>query len=623
MSLGFAAMLLLWSALLPGQTEQNPEAVVGRVMLHEHLSAGIRIDPHIRVDISASPLYPADAWNRLASVETYGDANKGFTSDIHYAGVTFHNETNQELWFLEITNPHLNGLRMWVKEEGQPDWVLAETTGRLMRFDSRQIPHFAYVLQVPVSNGASTRVLLELDKRGSSISYPMRLWQPADFFQAQQFSYVVYGMYFGVFVLILFIIAIAFLVSFRRVYLWYFLYALSLAYFIFNDIGLAQQFIYPGLENVASLMRVTLTYFMVVTFNFFAMEYFNTREQFVWSHRVLLGVVLIIFIHASIYFVAASLFRQYITILLQLLYLLISVSIVTALITAVRYIRVERYTAYFFIAGFAFMFLSVLVFFMGEFGWINQFSYLFTPIQLGYAFEILFISGGLAWQVRAVENRQKELNRQINVLETEKLRAYIDGSEIERNRIAMDLHDDIGNRLASIKRTYKPYEQNPGFSKDISDVIRRLRRLSHRLAPPSAGFFTLPEQIAQLVDEMAVSSSISYSSHIEDVPDVLGDELSVQLYRIVQEAVENIEKHSRARNACIQLIGHPGELVLTIEDDGIGIEQSRTGSAGIGLTNIRRRCGYIGADVSINSLPGKGLQIMIVVPMSQQTGDKS
>jgi len=150
---------------------------------------------------------------------------------------------------------------------------------------------------------------------------------------------------------------------------------------------------------------------------------------------------------------------------------------------------------------------------------------------------------------------------------------------------------------------------------EIGSVITDVRRLSHRLTPPGAEIFDLPEQIQQLVDSTQESSTIDYKFQALEVPPDLSDEIRIQLSRIAQEGVENIEKHSQASSAEIQLIGHPDELVLTIEDDGIGMDITQTSTNGIGIENMRRRAAFIGGDVTFTSVPENGLQIMVSIPL--------
>jgi len=606
--------ILMISAYATGVVTAQPSSVPS-IILNEDIDGRLMVD-FIRVDTSTAVLTPDEAWLRLSGSSHNGEYFRGLSQDYHWLGFTAVHESDSDIWFLEVMNPHLNVVKMWIRADESHEWELVEHTGRSAPFHSRRISHYNYAMPLNFSFTNTVDIVMMFDKRGSSISYPIRIWSAELFNTVQQRNYIVYGVYFGVFAIILLVIGAAFLFSLRMVFLWYFVYAASVAIFVFNDIGLAHQYLYPASDSIGSLMRVGLTYVMVLSFNLFTMTYFRMKQLFPLMHKLVWAVCIGVILHAAAYLLTTNLFRENITLMLLILYVIIILSIVFALITAFRYVQHDRYTAYLFISAFAFIFIASFIFILGEFGLFGQFGYLLTPLQVGYAVEIILLSCGLDWQVREVERSKMKLNERIIGLKNESLRAYIEGSEKERSRVAMDLHDTIGNRLAHLKRNMEKnrFELSQNIH-EIGSVITDVRRLSHRLTPPGAEIFDLPEQIQQLVDSIQESSTIDYKFQALEVPSDLSDEIRIQLSRIAQEGVENIEKHSQASSAEIQLIGHPDELVLTIEDDGIGMDITQTSTNGIGIENMRRRAAFIGGDVTFTSVPENGLQIMVSIPL--------
>lgn len=120
-----------------------------------------------------------------------------------------------------------------------------------------------------------------------------------------------------------------------------------------------------------------------------------------------------------------------------------------------------------------------------------------------------------------------------------------------------------------------------------------------------------------MVWEVDQNSSVGYAFQALGIPDELPEDIAIQLYRIIQESIQNIEKHSGAKNAEIQLIGLESQIVLTVEDDGVGFNQEENGSNGIGLYNIRKRVAYFGGDLSISAKPGEGAGIVVTIPLSK------
>ncbi|MDI6402888.1 ATP-binding protein, partial [Balneolaceae bacterium ANBcel3] len=125
----------------------------------------------------------------------------------------------------------------------------------------------------------------------------------------------------------------------------------------------------------------------------------------------------------------------------------------------------------------------------------------------------------------------------------------------------------------------------------------------------------LASQIERLVLEAHQSSPIQYTFQSVDVPDDLPEDITIQIFRITQEGIQNIEKHSQARKAEVQLICHCDQLVLTIDDDGKGFDATAASPNGIGLENIKKRVTYMKGEVMISSVPGSGTEMMVIIPL--------
>ena len=606
----FSVFVLGWMVFLPAFAASQ----IPLFLLNDEID-GTKITERLPVDTTQAQLPPDEIWERLESTDTFGEHYYGFTQNYHWVGLTILNESDSNIWMFDINNPHINVVKMYVREEGG-NWRLTDFTGRAAVFDSRRVSHFNFVLSVDLEAGGVSDILIMLDKRRSSISYPITLWSIGEFNRAQQRHYTYYGIYFGIFGIVILIALSVFLTSFKFIYLWYFLYVGSVGLFVFNDIGLAHQYLYPFSATIGGAARISLTYALILTFNQFVIAYFRTKELYPGTNYFLIGLNVLVIIHGLIYVFITSWFQSNATIMLILLYSIVLISVSTALVCAARYFKVERYTAIFFILAFSFMIVAGVIFIISEFGLLPKLDFLFTPIQIGSALEVVFLSFGLAWQVRVGEKEKVKLNEQINRLENEKLRAYIDGTEKERTRVAMDLHDAIGNRLGQLKRNVEAKSVDDiGINEEISDIVRDVRRISHKLSPPGISLTGLKDNIEQMVHDFKQSSPIDYSFQAIDVPLSLSEEVAIQLYRIVQESLQNIEKHSQATVAEIQLIGHSDQLVLTIEDNGVGMEEESSVRNGIGMGNIKKRVSFLGGSVVVSSTPGTGVQLMVTIPL--------
>ena len=198
-------------------------------------------------------------------------------------------------------------------------------------------------------------------------------------------------------------------------------------------------------------------------------------------------------------------------------------------------------------------------------------------------------------------------------------RKYIDGLESERERMATELHDDVCNNLLALEMNIRTISTEEGADLDkqldlLNNTRERLRKLSHELMPPVFQYATLDELLADYVLHLSLpeGTHAEYHSTVGVDWNVVPKSISFECYRIVQEAVSNAVKY--AGSACIQveLALENNDLSILVADDGKGFDMSRK-TKGIGLRTIWQRAETIGAEVELDSSPGKGTRLKINV----------
>jgi signal transduction histidine kinase len=199
----------------------------------------------------------------------------------------------------------------------------------------------------------------------------------------------------------------------------------------------------------------------------------------------------------------------------------------------------------------------------------------------------------------------------------------LSAQEEERSRIARELHDDVSQRLAilMIDLTHLgPFVDGEGQSlasqvlASADAIGKDIHDLSHRLHPVRLRLIGLAPAIAGLQAELSRPGVNIVFTH-EALPSSLPREATVSLYRVVQEALQNALKYSKARTITIDLKGTDGELTLTIADDGVGFDLEGPVSTGLGLTSMQERVDALGGTVEIRSRPGAGTRLDIRVPI--------
>lgn len=219
---------------------------------------------------------------------------------------------------------------------------------------------------------------------------------------------------------------------------------------------------------------------------------------------------------------------------------------------------------------------------------------------------------------------QKEL--QEKVVEKEKLkkreivRSIIEAQEKERRKLSLELHDNVNQILASCKLMLEVAQEHQDTAhtfidkvyKDIQTVISEVRKISQDLNPSAIEDIGLVEAVSEMVEKINLSNKlhISFTCRGLDKKSRLQEEDRIAVYRIIQEQVNNILRHSRATKASVKLTLKKGQLRLVIQDNGIGFNMVSV-KKGLGLRNIRHRVDYYHGKVEFASPKSKGCTMTV------------
>jgi signal transduction histidine kinase len=216
---------------------------------------------------------------------------------------------------------------------------------------------------------------------------------------------------------------------------------------------------------------------------------------------------------------------------------------------------------------------------------------------------------------------ETELNKQKLVAQ-----AVVNAQEKERAEIGKDLHDNV-NQILTTAKLYLELALVDESEKDqlimrcaasISDAINEVRTISRSLVPASIGDLGLIESIQDLVESVKATKKLKLQfRRDEQIDELLDHKRKLTLFRIVQEQVNNVLKHSGASNLLIELKREEEWICLSVSDDGIGFDQATLrAKKGNGLSNIISRADLFNGMVKIDSAPGKGCRLTVHVPIA-------
>jgi signal transduction histidine kinase len=208
-------------------------------------------------------------------------------------------------------------------------------------------------------------------------------------------------------------------------------------------------------------------------------------------------------------------------------------------------------------------------------------------------------------------------------VQRDSLRRVVEAQELERRRLARELHDETGQALTSILlglkgvEEAKSDEQREAAALDLRELVvstlQDVRRLAVELRPKALDDFGLLPALERLAQTFTEQIGIDVDVEASLGETRLPGEVETALFRLVQEALTNVVKHSRARHVSISIVRRANSVSAVVEDDGIGFgEPSKDG---IGLIGMRERVGLLDGRLEIESRPDHGTTIVAEVPL--------
>lgn len=208
--------------------------------------------------------------------------------------------------------------------------------------------------------------------------------------------------------------------------------------------------------------------------------------------------------------------------------------------------------------------------------------------------------------------------------ENKLLRAVIETEERERQRLARDLHDSLGQKLSSIKfnistcmvaedkiRRLRLLECN----EQLVNVLAEMRAICFNLVPKTLKDFGLLAAIKDLCNEIAISSNTTFNITHENLIVELPVDISTDIFRIIQEFITNAQKHGSANRIKINLLYNGSNIIVNLRDNGKGFRQHDLVNTGLGLQNVISRVKSHNGEIKISRGAGKGTEYSFSIPL--------
>lgn len=235
--------------------------------------------------------------------------------------------------------------------------------------------------------------------------------------------------------------------------------------------------------------------------------------------------------------------------------------------------------------------------------------------------------GDLTRAFNQMASKIKMQTEEIQIEKAKRITSVIDGQEQERQRLSRELHDGLGQRILAVKMKLERAEKaTPDLKMNIIEdaknllitVSKEVVNMSENLMPPVLNQFGLISAIENLCEEVRAGNDIAVKFSFNDIPDKCDDNSKIYLYRIIQEALNNIIKHAAATKVDIEFNYENDTIKLLIRDNGKGFDTDLKRKTGNGIYNMRDRAEILGGSFALSSMPGEGTVIIVILKINQE-----
>lgn len=568
---------------------------------------------------SSAALSPEQAALRLQQIGQLveGVYNPGFTETIWWVSLQMPKGfTNR---WVQIANGHINEMDVYLLDQFNKIKDQFQL-GDFYPFPQRKVQHTDF--WIPPAGDSIVTILLRIDKRNESLQIPIFYTDADGFQQTIQDQNISRGLFIG-WLLLLLISNLFLAISLKeKIHLAYIAYLLAGGLWLMAQWGIGFQWLWPNTTSFPSIARPFFAGLSFLTALELMVQFFQygTQQKSTANKWMRIAELLILIQLAYI------LIYDYKSIpaINKITYLRASsivwlIAAITALYYLYQMLREKRPFALFFTVAqiilIVFAGINVTFEFGGNDGW--QYFFRDNSSAIGLLFESTVLSFGIAQRYNFYK---KEKLAAENALVQEKAEAAVKIMQIqedERQRLARELHDGLGGTLASIKMAANkkidtaPSQAGEWLNTQLGQAIEELRGIAHNMLPNTLQQAGLKVALDGLIQRWQDGGAYQLYYH-NTVTQRFSDLAEVSIYRIVAELLQNMHKHAKAKQVSIQIWTEQKNLILSVEDDGIGMQAPD--STGIGMRNMQYRTNYFGGTMHVDT-SAKGTTIIISIPL--------
>lgn len=538
-------------------------------------------------------------------VDTHGNLAFGLSWSAFWLKFKVQNSETADNFILRLQDPGIDRILVY-----QSNQLIADI-GDKYPFYERTIIDKDFAIRLPLQKNQTAEYIIRIEKKGQTLSIPIQLFREDYFHQFNKNEYMFWGIFWGVALAFILLNLLTFLNFRERMFLY------SSAYILFFvtycTTGLGYEYLWYNFPHVGNydsgIVATTTVSFHILFIQAFINQQLSSNKILFYANRItvftllfgcLLAIIAVITKHNL-----APLGHQIATIFMEISMPIYIILVITNIYDGFK--RKQTGMKYIISSVLAVAF-SMMTNVLIKLGWVYlPFASVYL-VPFGVLIDSLIITYA---QTKRFNIFARERNQYLSEL-IESKNQILQTQETERRRLAQDLHDDLGGTLSAIKGRIANEAVHLETIHLVEKAIEDLRLVSRNLMPPELTNEGLVKAIFHTIERLQNASKIEFTYIPFGKVVQLSEEKELNIYRIVAELLNNIVKHSKATKAIIQLVYYNNYLLISLEDNGIGINTNEN-TWGIGLKNINSRVEFMKAKIITDSSI-KGTTFIIEVP---------
>lgn len=569
--------------------------------------------------------------SRTPAILDYGFTDANVWAKLDYI-------SNNNSYILRIENTAIYYVEYYILNS-KGNIIKKGKTGIYVSHQFWEIDHHFPSLELPVTKNEIYTLIFKASSI-ETLALNMSLKTLRESFDETYLNQFLAGIYYGMIIIMVLYNLFVFISLKEKSYLYYILYISTTCVGQFNIEGRFFMYVSPNNPEFSIFVAV-LCFGLILIFaqlfirSFIPEKYITKWQKNLFNLSFLICLISILF----------GTFLQF-DIALHLLYFNTLLLFLPLLFfTIYRSYFLGFLAARFLLVGWTSVIFGALIFTLSAFSILNYSIWSVNSFLIGTVIEVLFLSFALGDRItilrqekdiavhKTIVQLQENTNllSQLNIEQKNTLTAFIKGEERERTRLAKELHDSLGQILAVIKiqansflvdltknEFLKKYENSIiNLNNQIDEACVETRNISYNLIPILVQEYGLHQAMEELIRKHnEINKKINIKIIYNNLTYNISKDTELIIYRVVQESISNITKHSQASEAYIQLLEDEKKLYITIEDNGIGFDvQNSNALKGMGLENMRSRVEYLNGKFFIESDLNKGTHILLEIPI--------